>query len=74
MTSAHTTTTAHQGEKEANMAAHTTTITAKSATGNGDLDGFTVECTCGERASFSILGMTQKHAADHIAYMAKVGR
>ena len=56
------------------MAAHTTTITQKSATGNGDLDGFAVECTCGERASFSILSLTQQHAAGHVAYMAKKGR
>lgn len=53
---------------------HSTTITPKPASGNGDLDGFQVRCSCGEVASFSFLSMTQKHAADHVAYMAKVGR
>lgn len=59
---------------EAAMPVHTTTITPSPAKGHGDIDGFRVECSCGERASFSIRSMTEKHARDHVAYMAKVGR
>ena len=64
-------TTTHQA-KEATM--HTTTISIKSATGNGDLDGFTVQCSCGDHASWSIESLAYKYAADHVSYMAKKGR
>lgn len=47
MTSAHTTTTAPKGQKEATMAAHSSTITAASASEAGALDGFEIRCTCG---------------------------
>lgn len=51
------------------MASHLTTITPKAASGNGDLDGFTVTCSCGDRASWSIESMARGYARDHVAYM-----
>lgn len=47
-----------------------TKITPKPSTGNGDLDGFQVECTCGFyfTTMFEITAKTD--AALHVQYMA----
>lgn len=39
----------------------------------GGLDGWSISCSCGERASFSIKSMTEKHGRDHLAYFARQG-
>jgi hypothetical protein len=46
-------------------------ITEHPATEAGALDGYAVSCSCGERASFSIRSMTEKHGRDHLAYFAR---
>lgn len=47
-------------------------VVAKPATGNGDIDGFEVQCSaCVERAAFSSRLMTESHGRAHIAYMQR---
>lgn len=48
-------------------------INPKSASSAGALDGFEFSCTCGERAGYSILLMTQEASRNHIEYWAKRG-
>jgi hypothetical protein len=48
---------------------HITTITPKEAIGNGDLGGFTISCSCGDKATSSMVTLAQKYAIDHVAYM-----
>ena len=72
-------TTTQSGEsrrKEATMApTHSTTITPKAATGNGDLDGHKVFCTCGLVFGTSLGEREARNqAAQHLAWHAKVGR
>lgn len=74
MTSAHTTTTAPKGQKEAIMAAHLTTITAVSASEAGALPGFEIRCSCGDAHRLAFEGLAAEYAAGHVAYMAKKAR
>jgi len=52
-------------------ATYTVTITPKPATGNGDLDGFAVTCTCGNVNTWSLRGMAESDARDHEAWHAR---
>ena len=56
------------------MAAHTTTITAVSASEAGALPGFEIRCTCGDVHRLAFEGMAAEYAAGHLAYMAKKAR
>lgn len=49
-------------------------VSAKAASGHGALDGFAVNCACGERASFSLRTLADQHAADHHRFMERRGR
>ena len=51
------------------MTTHTTSVAPKQATGSGDLDGFSVSCTCGDRATWTFECMANTYAHDHVAYM-----
>ncbi len=48
-----------------------TTITPKPATGNGDISGFKVACTCGLTFTNSLELSAKMEAADHIAWHDK---
>lgn len=52
-------------------ATYTVTITPKPATGNGDIDGFSITCTCGNVAGLSLKTMATQYAADHEAWHAR---
>lgn len=54
---------------------HIITISAKAASGHGDLDGHKVTCTCGFHAGTS-LGEREarKIGFGHVAWAAKAGR
>lgn len=56
------------------MVNHSVTISPKAASGNGDLDGFSTTCSCGDRSSWTFESMAKQYAADHAAYMARVGK
>lgn len=51
--------------------AHTATIITKAATGNGDLDGFAVTCTCGDVSTWSLPTLAASHKASHEAWHAR---
>lgn len=72
-----TTNTPGGGERKVTMTSTTihqlSAVEAHPASEEGALDGFAVSCTCGERASFSIRSMTEKHGQDHLAYFARQG-
>lgn len=53
---------------------HSTTITPHAATEPGALDGFLIECTCGERVSYSLEAFAQVEARRHLAWHQEVGR
>lgn len=48
---------------------HQTTITTKAASGNGDIGGYAVRCSCGDYATWSLEIMAKQYAHDHVAYM-----
>jgi len=52
-------------------ATFSTTITPKPATGNGDISGFKVTCTCGFTFTNSLALSAQMEAAEHLAWHEK---
>ena len=56
------------------MTTHQTTIETKDASGNGDIDGFKVTCSCGDVAYWSLQTMADSYANSHVAYMERNGR
>lgn len=48
-------------------------VLEKPASGCGDIDGWSIACSCGERASFSIRSMVVDHGEAHLAYFARKG-
>jgi len=53
------------------MPAYTISIAPKPATGNGDIDGFSVSCTCGNVNTWSPRTMAESDAREHEAWHAR---
>ncbi|MFW6030958.1 MAG: hypothetical protein ACOC9T_00075 [Myxococcota bacterium] len=49
---------------------HTYTIQPKAPETAGGLHGWEAQCSCGERASFSVRQLAEQHGRDHAEYMA----
>lgn len=44
------------------------TIEPRPATGNGDIDGFTIRCSCGDVASSSLRVLADEYRRGHLAW------
>lgn len=50
---------------------YSTSVAPKAASGHGDIDGFTVTCTCGDESTWSLPAMANNHARDHEDWHAR---